>query len=283
MEACCRTLALATALVLGGCDCDQPPAGQGHQPEALRLRHRFVEGRQLRYDSRTVEHRGHDVIIEMRTRWRVDAVGDDGSGELSVEIERYSQRLFPPTLQLASEAERLNEGLAGARFRLRVSADGRQVDHLGHQKVPEVSAFTVEALRTSLSGHVLRLPDQEVRTGQRWSTERQAAPDAGPGRVSSRSRWRVIAVTSRAGMQMVELACLSTMAPGPLRHQGQLVRNQTDFHYSYLWNATRGYLESLGSSGETVTVVEGEDGRVERQRIGFDGWVELLGTGTVAR
>ena len=244
------------ALLVAGCGDDESPHRTAPaRPETIKLRHGFKVGQELRYDSRTVERTAVEVTIDMRSRWHVVKARPDGA-EIEVTIERYSQRVFPPLEKTPPDVAKLNKGLSGARFRLAVSTDGRHVEHLGHEGVPQVSEFSIEGLRTTLASHILKLPEEPVRAGQRWTTKTLPPPDAGPGGVTSRSQWRVLSIQQRGGLRMVELVCLATMEPGPLHVDGVLVKTKTEFHYAYLWNDTEGILESLTSKGSTTTLSE---------------------------
>jgi hypothetical protein len=273
-------IAILFAVAPPGCSEERPaPRAEPAQPRAVKLRHRFEVGRVLRYETKTVERGPVEITIETQTQWQTLRRRPDGAGEVEVTIARYRQQAFPST-QLASEAAILNERLAGARFRMVVSADGRDVEHLGHEGVPEVSDFSVEALRTTLRSVVLRLPDDPLRSGQRWTVEHESSPDAGAAAITSRSQWRVLSVRPRGREQLVELVCLSTMEPEELRLGEKLVRNRTEFHYDYLWNATAGALERMTSSGSTLTVsrpLESADaGPLRRERVRFEARVRKI-------
>lgn len=218
----------------------------------------------------------------MRSRWRVSKVRRGGAAELGVTIERYRQRAYPPFEKLPPDVAKLNQGLAGAGFRLLVSPDGREIEHLGHEGLPDISDFSVEALQNTLASHILKLPEKAIRVGQRWTAETLPLADAGPGGVTSRSQWRVLSIRPSIGGRLIELVCLSTMEPGPLRVEGRLVKNLTEFHYSYLWNETEGVLEGLTSSGTTTTVAEaapdaGTGTDELTQRTTFDARLRLVG------
>jgi hypothetical protein len=224
----------------------------------------------------------------MRSRWRVSKVRENGTAELGVTIERYKQRAYPSPEKMPPDVAKLNAELAGARFRLLVSSDGREIEHLGHEGVPDVSDFSVEALQTTLASHILKLPQKAIRAGQRWTAETTPPPDAGPGGVTSRSQWRVLSVRPSIGGRLVELVCLATMEPGPLRVEGRLVKNTTEFHYSYLWNETEGVLEGLTSRGSTTTVTEAPpDAGARRgdltQQTTFEARLRLVGPASSTR
>lgn len=278
-------LVLLVFLVLIVASCGEEEAQNRPAPaasETLLLRHGFKAGRELRYDSRTVERSAYEVTIEMRSRWRVSKVRTGGAAELGVTIERYTQRAYPPLEKLPPDVAKLNQGLAGAGFRLLVSPDGREIEHLGHEGLPEVSDFSIEALQNTLGSHILKLPEKAIRLGQRWTAETLPLADAGPGGVTSRSQWRVLSLRPTIAGRLVELVCLSTMEPGPLRVEGRLVKNRTEFHYSYLWNETEGVLEGLTSSGSTTTVTEAAPDASARtedltQRTTFEARLRLVG------
>ena len=106
---------------------------------------------------------------------------------------------------------------------------------------------------------------------------------------ASEPRWileeKVIEALER---QRVELVCLATMEPGPLRIEGRLVKNTTEFHYSYLWNETEGVLEGLTSRGSTTTVTEAppDAGRQRgdlTQRTTFEARLRLVGPASSTR
>lgn len=275
------TLVFCSSAVAGCSERREAPRREPPRPRALELRHRFEPGRVVQYASKTVERGAIEITIEMQTRWKTLNVRPDGSGEVEVTVTRYDQRAFPHA-KLPREAVLLNKSLAGAKFRMAISADGRDVEHLGHEGVPEVSDFGIEALRTTLRSAVLRLPEEQVHSGKRWTVERHPPPDAGPGGVTSRSRWRVLSTRPRGEETLVELVCLSTMTPGELRIEDKVVQNRTEFHYQYVWNATKGLLEGMTSSGSTSTLSRPageEDGGIpRRERVSFEASLRLLST-----
>ena len=250
-------------------------------PAKVRLAYQFEPGRVQRYQVKTMERGRAEITIEMDYRWRVLRRLATGHGEVEVEFERYRFKVFPRSDQYA-EAEAMSRGLKGARFRMDVSPDGRQVRHLGHEGLPAISAAQIEALRTTVRNHILRLPSKAISAGERWVTEFSppaGETDGGAGAaVTSRSQWRVLSVRSQRGQQIVELVCLTNMVPQPLQVQGASLRTETEFHYSYLWNATSGHLDSLTSSGNTrswlVGQKQGETG--EPTQTAFEGRVRLL-------
>jgi len=131
----------------------------------------------------------------------------------------------------------------------------------------------------TLTSHVLRLPEEPVSSGKRWEIQRTPAADAGPGAVTTRNRWRVLSIRRTGERRLVELVCLATMEPAPTRLKGKRVLNRTEFHYSYLWDATNGVLEGLTSRGETIlrTETAPDAGTYEAPRSsGFEGSLELL-------
>ncbi len=281
-----KILLLSILFLSGGCRGERarPATDAATRPATVELRYRFQLGRERRFESETVERGGREITITMRTRWTARSVRADGTGEIDVVVESYRYRVFPPS-PIPADAVRLNDSLAGARFRLAVSPDGRHVEHLEHEDVPEVSSGSVGALQATLASHVLRLPIDPVRSGQRWTRETTPAADAGPEAIHGRSQWRVISIRPRGSHRMVELSCLSTMAPGLLTAGNQLIRTQTEFHYSYLWNATEGYLEELTSRGENVTTVreQGDAGAMASERVAFEARLRLLTSGAGRR
>jgi hypothetical protein len=227
------------------------------QPAAFKLRHRFEVGKTLHYFSKTVERGRIEVTIEMQTAWTATKVRPSGEGEVEVVVESYTQRVFPAST-LSPDVRRMNEGLAGARFKLLIPPDGRGVEHLGQQGVPELAGPTLASLKLAVAAHVLRLPEDKVSAGKRWSREQQADPDAGPRGITSRSNWRVLSVRHQGAKTMLELVCLTSMEPAPLRIKGLLTTTKTEFHYSYLWNVTDGVLDGVTSTGNSVLRSETE-------------------------
>lgn len=275
-----RRLVCVLLISITSChDDDDRSRPEPSEPESLLLRHGFKVGRELRYDSRTMERSSHEVTIDLRSRWKVTKIGPGGAAELLVTIERYSQRVFPPTEKISPDVTAQNKGLAGARFKIVVSPDGREIEHLSNEGVPQISDFSVEALRSTLGSHILRLPEKEIRVGQRWTVNTNPPDDAGPGGVKSTSQWRVLSSRPSLDHRLVELVCLSTMEPGVMRLKGSRVTNMTEFHYSYLWDETVGVLQGLTSSGKTVTVVEPEGdagGEAASQTTIFEARLTLL-------
>lgn len=233
------------------------PTDASSGPARVELRHRFVPGTVHRYESKTTEQGFAETTVELRYTWKVTGVRPSGAGEIQIGIEHYRYRVFPAApAGLPRDANLLNKGLAGARFELLVPSDGRGVKHLGQAGVPDVSPASLETLRMTLESHVLRLPQEPVSSGKRWTVERSPAADAGPGSVKSLSRWRVLSVRRTGTARLVELVCLSTMEPAVVLVKGRRVASRTEFHYSYLWDATGGVLEGLTSRGETVVKTE---------------------------
>jgi hypothetical protein len=266
--------------MMGACSRSPEQPSRPAPPAKVRLAYQFEPGQVQRYQVKTMERGRAEITIEMDYRWRVLRRLDTGHGEVEVEFERYQFKVFPYSDQYA-EAEVMNRGLKGARFRMDVSPDGRQVRHLGHEGLPAISAAQVEALRTTVRNHILRLPSKAISAGERWVTEFSppaGEADGGGGSVTSRSQWRVLAVRSQGGKKMVELVCLTNMVPEPLKVQGATLRTETEFHYSYLWNATSGQLDSLTSSGKTKSWLVGQNQAEagEPTRTAFEGRVRLL-------
>ena len=263
-------LALA-ALSVVACRSPEPRSDRSEpaRDEPLLLRHRFEPGDLLRYESVTVERGRSEVTIRMRTGWRVAARRPSGEGELLVTVESYSQSVTPPT-ELPADVSTMNRDLAGARFRLLVSADGREVEDLGEERLPTLSPASVEALRVTLRSHVLRLPEGPVEQGQRWSVDLQPGADAGPGALTTRSRWRVLSVRPEQRRRPVELVCFSTMQSAPIRVEQGMVTSRTEIRYSYLFDAAAGRLERLTSRGESVVTMvpsAGSPGGEDRTRL----------------
>jgi hypothetical protein len=294
------TRAALIVVVLAGCvagcrEREAPARGAERAPRALLLRHVFRQGLELRYESTTVERGVSEVTITMRTRWRVARVTEGGAAELEAEIERYEQRVFPRPAETSATPDpaALGRALEGARFLLRVSPDGRRIEHLGHEGLPALSDFAVRGIEASLASHVLKLPVEPVHDGQRWSVEAPAASagDAAAAPAVSRSQWRVLSIRQRDGADtFVELVCLATIEPPPRRVGGRAARDLTEFHYAYLWNATDGVLDSLTSTGSTTTTTApppdgGRDGggEPETRRTSFEARLRLLGSAPVGR
>ena len=275
-----RVAAVASVAALGlsvaGCPSAEAPPADGGADPTVQLRYRFEKGRRLRYESTTVEHGRFDITIRMRTEWSVEQVDPSGTGTLAVRIEHYRHQAFPPR-DLPADVLALNKGLAGARFRLRVTSNGGGVEHLGAEELPAVSEVTIEAVRSTLRSHVLKLPESVVRHGQRWTVERLAGADAGPGAISTRSRWRILSLRRQGDKRMVEMVCLSTMEPRPMKLRGGEVVSSTEFHYQYLFDAAAGILEGLHSSGSTTIQARGvPDAGSGMERTTFEARLRLL-------
>jgi len=271
-------LPLFLAIVASGCRRESSTAPPGEaNPRAYRLRYDFEKGWARRYDSRTVETGLYEVTIEMRHHLVVSKAPPSGDGELEILIERYRQSVVPAR-QLPEDTITLNRSLAGATFEMSVSADGARVEHRGQRDLPPpLSEGTVEALKATLSSHVLKLPEKAVRPGQRWTVSREGDP-ASPGSLSTTSQWRVLSARDVDGSTKVELVCLSTMEATPMPLEGGVVaHNSMEFHYAFVWNATEGFLESLRSSGSTSTwtVREGA-GPSAKQVTRFEGDLRLI-------
>lgn len=264
------------ALALTGCPEAPRRAPDAGAPTTLLLRYRFEKGKALVYDATTTEEGLFDVTIHLRSRWVVESVdAASGGATLAVTIERYRQSIYPPR-DLPEDALALNKGLAGARFRLEVSNDGRRVTHLGADRLPEVSEASVEAVRSTLGSHVLKLPAKAVQAGQRWTIDTPAAADAGPGAIATRSLWRVLSLRRAGERTPVELVCLSTMTAEPSSYRGGTVTSTTEFHYQYLFDAAAGVLERLTSTGATLVEARGvPDGGSGTSRTGFEARVTL--------
>ena len=263
--------------LLGGCPRSERRPDAAEDPTVV-LRYRFEKGRQLRYESTTVERGRFDVTIAMLTRWTVDGVRPSGAGDLTVTVESYRHTVFP-SRDLPPDVATLNRALRGARFRMRISDDGASVEHLGAEELPPVSEASIEALRATLSSHVLKLPGRPVTLGQRWSVEKGPGADAGPGALSSRSRWRVLSLRRQGSRRPVELVCLSTMdvGPMPVSDHGGLATSSTEFHYNYLFDAAAGVLEALTSAGSATTKTVGiPDAGSDEQSTTFEGKLRLL-------
>jgi hypothetical protein len=266
---------------IAGCH-DEPrrPVASDSGPASIELRHRFVKGRTLRYDSKTVERGTVETTIDMQYLWTETGVRPSGEGEVEISIARYQYRVFPTGERgTPLDARVMNEKLVGASFRLLVSPDGHDVQHLGVEGLPDITPASVEALRLTLTGHVLRLPADHVVPGKRWTVEHRPAPDAGPGALHTENQWRVLSVRRVADRQVLDLVCLSVMTPQPMRVEGRRVVNRTEFHYAYQWSSTEGILEGLTSRGETEVRTEtAPDSGVfeEPRRVRFEGTLRLV-------
>jgi hypothetical protein len=267
--------ALALAAALSACTGQADAPGRA-EPAPVLLRYRFQPGRVLRYESSTTERGANETTITMRTRWETQRRQGDAA-EILVAVERYDQ-VVSPREALDAETATLNRELAGARFRVRVSDDGRSVEHLGAEGVPEVSPARVEALRVTLTNHLLRLPRSRVRLGQRWTVETASgAPDAGASAAGSRSRWRVLAVLPEARRLRVELFCVSSTEPEPMKIGSGSVRAFSEFRYRYVFDAAAGLLEEIESNGSTTMRLEGlPDTSVSAEPIEYQGRLRLL-------